>query len=257
MEKLRTIRLYGKLGTKYGRVHKLFVASPAEAIRALCIQLPGFFEDLRDSDQHGISYAVLVNKTSITEEQLADPPGDGDIRIAPIIQGSKRGGLFQVVLGVVLIAASFIVPASWGATFSVFGAAANTTIFMLGTSMLLGGIAQMLAPQPKLDMDAGETSPNTSFSGPVNTTANGTPVPIAIGLVMTGSAVISASIVSEVPANKQRWEFPDKGDKGDRGGGFLSTIGSKKSDQTVPPEERTSWKLGLTGFGDGGSGDGN
>lgn len=249
MEKLRTIRLYGKLGTKYGRVHKLFVASPAEAIRALCTQLPGFFEDLRDSDQHGIAYAVLVNKTNIDEKQLADPPGNGDIRIAPIIQGSKSGGLFQVILGAVLIAVSFIPmlqPAAMGA-FSVFGATANATLFMMGTSMLLGGIAQMLAPQPKLDIDAGETSPNTSFSGPVNTTANGTPVPIAIGLVMTGSSVISASVISEVPANQQATPENKTVDE------YLQTRASKKADQTKPPAERTSWGYSW----DGGSGDGS
>lgn|GEM_PF-1150655 len=35
MAKLRTIRLYGKLGTKYGRIHKLYISSTSEAIRAL------------------------------------------------------------------------------------------------------------------------------------------------------------------------------------------------------------------------------
>lgn len=244
MEKLRTIRLYGKLGTKYGREHKLFVSSPAEAIRALCVQLPGFFEDLRDSDKHGVAYTVLTGKSNITEQQLTDPPGDGDIRVAPIIQGSKRGGLFQVILGVVLIAAAFIVPGSIGATMSVFGAQASSTLLLMGTSMLLGGIAQLLAPQPKLDMgSAGETSPNTSFSGPVNTTANGTPVPIAVGLVMTGSSVISASIVSDAIANKQQASDSVKVPS------FFSKLG-KKAEQTVPPDKRGN-------YGDGSGGDGS
>jgi len=42
MEKLRTIRLYGPLGTRFGREFRLAVDSPAEAVRALCVLLPGF-----------------------------------------------------------------------------------------------------------------------------------------------------------------------------------------------------------------------
>lgn len=202
MSKLRTVRLYGTLGAKYGREHKIYVNSTSEAIRALCTQHEGFFEDLRDSEEKGIGFAVFLDKRNLKEDQLDNPVGDADIRIAPIILGSKRGGLFGVILGVVLIAASFVVPGA--GAFTVAGFAANGTMFMIGTSLLLGGIAQMLAPQPKLDLDEGATSPNKSFSGPVNTTINGGVVPIAIGKVICGSAVISASIHSNVIGNKEQ-----------------------------------------------------
>lgn len=202
MTKLRTVRLYGYLGKKYGREHKLYVNSASEAVRALCSQHEGLFEDLRDSEDKGIAYAVFLGKQNINEEQLEEPVGDEEIRIAPIIIGSKSGGFFQVILGAILIVAAFVFPPAAGGI-TVFGAAANSTLFMLGASMLLGGIAQMLAPQPKLDIDEGAVSPNKSFSGPVNTTTNGATVPIAIGKVICGSAVISASIHSMTPANKQ------------------------------------------------------
>ena len=205
MGKLRTIRLYGHLGTKFGREHKLYVANTTEAIRALCSQLEGFFEELRDSEDNGIAYMVFHGKTNVGKDQLEDPVGDAEIRIAPIVVGSKRGGIFQIILGVVLIAAAFIFPPSAGGI-TVFGAAANGTLFMLGASLLLGGIAQMLAPQPKLDMDEGAVSPNKSFSGPVNTTINGSPVPIAIGKVICGSSVVSASIHSVRMASEQAKE---------------------------------------------------
>ena len=36
IERIRTVRLYGWLGRAFGREHRLAVASPAEAVRALC-----------------------------------------------------------------------------------------------------------------------------------------------------------------------------------------------------------------------------
>lgn len=35
-ERLRTIRLYGLLGARFGRKFRLAVSNPAEAVRALC-----------------------------------------------------------------------------------------------------------------------------------------------------------------------------------------------------------------------------
>ena len=37
MARLTTIRLYGALGARFGRVHKLAVQTSAEAVKALCI----------------------------------------------------------------------------------------------------------------------------------------------------------------------------------------------------------------------------
>lgn len=41
MARLTTIRLYGALGARFGRVHKLAVQTSAEAVKALCINLDG------------------------------------------------------------------------------------------------------------------------------------------------------------------------------------------------------------------------
>ncbi|EGW73933.1 tail assembly protein I domain protein, partial [Escherichia coli 2534-86] len=39
--------------------------------------------------------------------------------------------------------------AAWGAALSAGGFSATTMLFSLGASMILGGVAQMLAPKPK------------------------------------------------------------------------------------------------------------
>ena len=40
--KLRTVKLYGPMRKLFGREYELNVSSPADAIRALCAQVPGF-----------------------------------------------------------------------------------------------------------------------------------------------------------------------------------------------------------------------
>jgi len=95
-EELQTIRLYGYLGTKFGRVHHFVVTNTQEAIRAMCIMIPGFERELMNSRDHGIAYACFVGKRNINQEQLQHPVGKMDIRIAPVIQGSKQAGLFKL-----------------------------------------------------------------------------------------------------------------------------------------------------------------
>lgn len=182
---LRTVRLYGELGARFGRVHRLAVASAAEAVRALCTLLPGFEAHLLHSKDRGRAYAVFLGRQNIGEQGLTLPAGSADVRIAPVIQGSKRGGLFQTVLGVALMAVAYLTWQPW--------------LFKVGVGLALAGVAQMLSPQPKGlgTQDRPDNKPSYNFNGPVNTSAQGNPVPLAYGLVLTGSAVISAGIYAE------------------------------------------------------------
>lgn len=194
-EKIRTIRLYGKLGARFGRIHRLAVASAAEAVRALSVLLPGFQQELSTSKDRGVAYAVFVGRDNVGPEQLGYPPGRNDIRIAPVLAGSKRGGLFQTILGVALIGLSLWNPAFLAAK-GIFSAA---SIGMLGASLALGGVVQMLSPQQRglSAKDGPDNGASYNFNGPVNTTAQGNPVPLLYGRMVVGSAVISAGIYAE------------------------------------------------------------
>lgn len=189
MTSLRTVRLYGKLGTKFGRIHRLAVSTAAEAIRALCAIKPGFERELMTSRDRGIAYAVFLGKKNLKQEQLIEDAEERDIRIAPILQGAGLEGIFQVIFGIVLIIVSIYCPPL---------AAIATELMQMGAFMIVGGIVQMLAPQPK-GLSA-RNSPNNgasyTFNGPVNTTAQGEPVPLGYGRMIVGSAVISAGIYS-------------------------------------------------------------
>jgi predicted phage tail protein len=59
-ERLRTIRLYGKLGARFGRRFRLAVNSPAEAVHALCTMLPGFQQYLMGAKAKGMEFAVFA-----------------------------------------------------------------------------------------------------------------------------------------------------------------------------------------------------
>lgn len=194
---IRTIRLYGKLGTKFGRVHTLAVESTAEAIRALCATLPGFERELMTSKDRGVSYACFIGKRNLGPENIADPVGGQDIRVAPILQGNKKGGLFQTIIGVALIALAITNPMGWVAL-GVAGAVGTTAVLSMGISLALGGVVQMLSPQQKglSAKDKPENGASYNFNGPVNTSAQGNPVPVLYGELIIGSSVISAGIES-------------------------------------------------------------
>lgn len=192
-EALRTVKLYGALAREFGHVHRLAIASPAEAIRALCAIFPTFERRLIESGDRGVGYRVVNDRQLIVDlDHMHHPTGErGEVRIAPVLMGAKRGGLLGVVLGVALIAVSFVIP---GVQF--LGVALSKVAFSIGTSLVLGGIAQMLTPTPKAQgpQERPENKPSTQFNGPVNTTAQGQPVPVGYGRLIVGSAVISAGI---------------------------------------------------------------
>lgn len=200
-ERLRTIRLYGTLGSRFGRVHLLAVNSAAEACRALGVLLPGFEQFMIDSKDRGLAFAMFHGKRNIGKEELGDPPGRAEIRIAPVIQGSKRAGTLQTVVGVAIFAAAvfFSGGAAAGSAGLFAGSAGWGIVGSIGISLALGGVSQMIAGTPKGlgAQDQADNKPSYGFNGPVNTQAQGNPVPLGYGRMIVGSAVISAGIYAE------------------------------------------------------------
>lgn len=200
-EKLRTIKLYGKLGAKFGREYRLAVNSTREAMRALCVLVPGFEAYMMNAKDKGMAFSVFIGKENIKEDRLEYPVGDEPIRIAPVMMGSKRGGVLNIIVGVVLILIGVFFPASAPYTIPA------------GIGMVAGGVIQMLSPQPKGlgAKDSGPQQSSYSFNGPVNTQAQGNPVPVLYGRLTVGSAVISAGIRSEDISTGGSYSYPSGG----------------------------------------------
>ena len=140
-----------------------------------------------------LTFAIFVGEKNVGEDDLAFPNGGREIRIVPVIIGSKKAGIFQTILGAVIIAASavgsYFAP---GNPFSAFG-------YKVGAAMMLGGVVQMLSPQPaglasKQDAD---NKASYAFGGVTNTAAQGYPVPLGYGKRRIGGAIISAGIYVE------------------------------------------------------------
>ncbi|WP_272682923.1 tail assembly protein [Providencia sp. PROV133] len=196
---LKTIRLYGVLGAKFGREHKLDIDSPREAIKALSVLYDGFEQFLANAHLKGLEFAVFKGKRNISEDELHLDTTE-DIRIAPIIKGSKRGGFFQTILGVAMIGAAAFLSGGLSVAFTAAGTWGGA-LAMGGAAMALGGVVQMLSPQPRglsIRQDA-DNKPSYAFGGTVNTTAQGNPVPLFYGLDRReiGGAIISAGIYTE------------------------------------------------------------
>jgi predicted phage tail protein len=180
---LRKIRLYGKLAKFIGhRVLEADVATAAEAVRFLVANWPALERHM--ADQH---YRVSVGTYDLELEELHDPAGQQEIKIVPVMAGAGATG--RIIAGIALVAIGLFVPG--------IGALGVQILVGVGASLVLGGVAQLLTPTPKVP-----TGPDTqndprksySFSGIQNTSRQGVPVPIVFGETIVGSVVISAGI---------------------------------------------------------------
>lgn len=176
---MKTIRLYGELGKRFGREFQLDVQSPAEAIRALRVIVPGFQAYLVEHAKS--AFKVFVGGSNRSDEVGAPCSDKEVIRIAPTVQGA--GFVGRVILGAVLAIVGVVFQQPW--------------LVGMGASMALGGVVQMLSPQQSsnsADAERPKNRPSYNFNGPVNSTAQGHPVPLCYGRMIVGSAVISAGI---------------------------------------------------------------
>lgn len=202
-----TIKLSGSLAAKFGRIHQrlLETGTTNEAFSALKNTLQGFELFIKEQAKLGLRYAIFRNgrNTGTDEFGLA---GTTEIRIVPVITGSKRAGILQTIIGAVLIVASFI--------------PGLQMLMAPGVAMVAGGVVQMLSPQAKglKGRESDENAPSYAFGGAVNTTAAGNPVGIGYGKRRIGGAIISAGIYAEDIATSKR-PIQSGGGSGGNGGG--------------------------------------
>ncbi|WP_454838192.1 tail assembly protein [Pseudomonas mohnii] len=196
------ILLSGSLAKAFGREHfrLLETGTTAEAFSALKHTIPGFEDFIRDSARQGLRYAIFRNRENVGEREFA-LSGTTEIRIVPVLAGSKNGGLFQAVAGVVLIVAgAFISGLSFGGAAPIGG-----LMVKVGIAMVIGGVIQMLTPVPKApsqqEQASTENKPSYLFNGSFNSTQQGLPVPVVYGKMLVGSSVVGIGTWAEaIPA---------------------------------------------------------
>ena len=190
---MRTIKLGGVLGKKFGKQFTLDVHCFRDAMAALCMMKPGFEKYLRTAEERGLVFAVFVDERNLGEQELDLVGSDnGDIRIQPIVQGSKQAGMFQTLLGVVLIVAGLFT----GGTTSTLGMG----LLAAGAAVGLGGVVQMLSPTTKASAESKNddgNNPSYGFGGAVTTIAQGNPYPLLYGEREIGGAVESGGVYTQ------------------------------------------------------------
>lgn len=188
-EQLREVRLYGMLGKKYGRVHRLAVSTVREAAQALGVILPGFAKDvLGHKDGFHIFTGALKKDANVGEQSIDCRLSTGEaVCMVPAIAGAKDGGLFQVILGAALFVGGFFTGgATWGLAMMIGGGA-----------LMLGGILQMTMPTPDAAVAGGDSRAESyAFGSVANSTAQGVAVPIVYGRVICGSVVVSQGLTA-------------------------------------------------------------
>ena len=186
-----TIKLSGSMAQRFGRTHRRALTSANEVFRALSNTIDGFDAYLREARAKGLDFVIFRDRRNIGHEEFELlGPGD-ELRIIPVIRGSKRAGVFQALLGTALVAAAIWMPG--------VSIAASNLMFSVGAAMAVGGVVQMLSPQVSgLRMrQEPDNKPSYAFGGPVNTTASGNPVPLLYGQREIGGAIISAGVYAE------------------------------------------------------------
>lgn len=130
----------------------------AHAIEIVTRQLKGFLPNAVQG-RHRISVANCSYK------DLWDPLEREEIHLTPQIAYSKQGGFLQILIGIVLVGVGLLTGQPW--------------LIKIGALVALGGLAQLLSPQP--EEDQGDNRKSRYLGAPKNTVGIGTRIPILYG----------------------------------------------------------------------------
>ena len=204
---LSKIKLYGRLAKFLGeRTFDAEVKTPIDSFKFLLANFPHLERHMMEQ-----SYCIKVGSYEIDKTELFNPIGQQEIKIVPVITGSR--GLGRILTGVAIVAAvgltggfgAFAAPGVTGAGFTGLGFSAGVgggltaslaaAAGNFGIYLALSGAAQMLTPVPKPPgVSDDPQTPNFSFNGVQNTSRAGTALPIIYGEIFAGSLVVSAGV---------------------------------------------------------------
>lgn len=194
---MKTLNLYGSMQEKYPGVFKMDVATPAEAIRAMCIQLPGFEEDIKAGNWRLVR-GDLEGNDEVDEDGLQMTLGNqNEMHLIPVIEGANSGA-GMIIVGIVMVVAAFF---TGGTSIAAWGAM-STMLAATGLGMAVGGIIASTTKMPGAgaSVSGNEREADKAsflFDGPTNQSTQGVAVPRGYGRMLIGSIVVSAGLYAE------------------------------------------------------------
>lgn len=121
-------------------------------------------------------------------EDLDKPLEVKELHFMPAFSAGKKAGIFQVIIGAVLIVAGVL----------TLGSAWGIPLILTGAGMALGGVVQLLTPVPRIDTVPEPTNPEASkyLAGTGNTTKSGTRIPLTWGTFPVYGQFLSINVQS-------------------------------------------------------------
>lgn len=214
----RNVYLEGEMGVRFGREFQIAADSFTDVFRCLKCNFSGFMPYLQECHEKNIGFILEVEGRPIRNEAEALLLyREGDMIITPVPAGSKSGP------AKILAAVAVTVMTGGMAAFAAAGSAAFTTAagtmtlssisagvaggivsasgtilgqmaLGLGINLAIGGIQQMMAPDPSTDNQQDESY---IFQGSKQNIAEGDPVPVLYGELRIPGRTISFHTKSE------------------------------------------------------------
>lgn len=188
---MKTIHLHGYLGDRFGKTYTLDVDTPAEAVKAIGVQVAGFSEAIKQGNWHVVR-GPLEGRDESDEDGLTVTLGNyQEVHIIPAIEGANNGWT-NIIVGIILIVVGYF----------TFGSTSTMGMAMIagGAGMAVGGIVQVTTKIPGVDdstKGGADERASYLFNGPTNQSKQGVAVPRGYGRVLVGSIVVSGGLFAE------------------------------------------------------------
>ena len=190
---LKKIKVYGTLRKFLGQSEfEVDLNSPRDAISFLVCNFKGIEDHMKEQ-----LYTIQVGAKVITED-LLNLNTQEDIKIIPLVHGNFLG--IAIGFGLKFLGGKV------GGTLlgkTLLGKLAVSALTTIGTSMILDGVTNLIAPQQNTQapvgggqdsLDPSALASNYSFTGLTNISNAGVPVNLVYGEILVGSIVVSNGV---------------------------------------------------------------
>lgn len=223
---MQTVYLNGGIA-QFGEKWNTNCTTIRDIFKLIECQTPGFRNYLIQAYESGVGFEIKRGSEFLQEpEELLLSLNNEDIIITEVPAGSKSGGAKILAAIAIMIIAPYAAGALTNAfaTSTATGVAANAGIYSgfmkaataVAINLAINGVTQLLAPGPETEPDSRESY---LFNGPVNTVAQGIPIPILYGELVVGGAPIStyyssSPIYPQAEIQLGEFTFPITGSSG-------------------------------------------
>lgn len=187
--------LHGKLGEKYGSLHKVHVKNLCEVFQFMTFQLKGFKDYI--SDKH---YRIVKGEREVDVEDVKEfvvPLRCGEVHIVPVVGGAGSRGLGKALVGVALIAVAL----SPGFQPLAGGLLTKSRLATFGFALALGGVGSLLAPTPPSNDNREVPRNESSLFRSGQNSREGDAIPVVYGRVRVPGMLISSEVIVDGGSN--------------------------------------------------------